>query len=234
MIAGFKPSPFATVSSEMSHYTGTEQTLTTKAQSEESEKPVKFEGETKLLSKIVKGVSASLFKFAAIGEEVRGEGAGILAAGTKILSLNSAKSEIEISILPEKEGKEKLELVNPVTKPYKWVGWPQQVDFAEYISGTVTTSKKSIIEIQQSFNLPSPSIGSGDSVEKWAEEGTWVPASWAEYIEAAKMPTQWTINGESISISAFAGAPYWRVVVTSESEGNKIKVFAHAFERGRV
>jgi len=121
---------------------------------------------------------------------------------------------------------------------------PAQADFAEWISGTVTSDQGGTLEVQESFDLPvvpsaenyAKAENTKDLMQKWAEEGHWAPCSWPEELELAKRPATFVVAAKAtVSFSAFAGAPYWRVVYTNGgTDQEEFRLAARAFERGRV
>jgi hypothetical protein len=74
--------------------------------------------------------------------------------------------------------------------------------------------------------------------EKWAEEGHWSICTWAELQETSKAQglAEFAVAaGKTVPFNAYAGAPIWRVVFEAGTEETKsVRVFARAFERGKV
>lgn len=126
-------------------------------------------------------------------------------------------------------------------KPFTWTSWPQQADFAEYISGSVYADVAGVLVVEECFDLPSPSEAAKYTVEEWAALGHWVPASWVEYVEvgapgSSKQEARFKIAAkQSLSWTVFAGAPYWRLFFENTGANQaEFRVFARAFERGKV
>jgi hypothetical protein len=73
--------------------------------------------------------------------------------------------------------------------------------------------------------------------EAWMEEGHWSICTYSEEKEAAKQkPAEFTVkSGETISFGCFAGGPMWRLSFqVGEAETKSVRIFARAFERGKV
>jgi hypothetical protein len=202
----------------MAHYVSTNTPLTTKAISEESEKAVKFEAKTKLLTGEITAISGNV-QLLTPGAVVTA--AGIFPAGTTVVSVNVSAKTAVLSNNAEKEGAaEKLEIKTPVFKPYIFTSQPAQTDFAEYISGSSYSEKEGVLEVQQSFDYPQDH----ENEEKALEKAHW------DSVEKITIK-----NGEGKSFYFFTVAPYFRLVYTQGSEETKkLRISARAQEKGRL
>lgn len=121
----------------------------------------------------------------------------------------------------------KAEFEGDATKPYIWTGQPTQVDFAEYISGSVFSDQAGVLLIQQCLDLPvrQVAIQPGD-IQKWAEEGHWADAEEETKVEAKK--------GTGFFTRAIA--PFFRLVFTNTAgtAQKELRIAARAFEPGKI
>ena len=88
---------------------------------------------------------------------------------------------------------------------------PTQTDFAEYITGSITTEKEGTLEVQASFDYPHDH----EDEEKALENSHWA------IIEAVEEPAtkgKYTVKaGDSLTFTLFAIAPYFRLVWTQSA-----------------
>lgn len=76
-------------------------------------------------------------------------------------------------------------------------------------------------------------------IEAWAEKAHWSLCVFTEVQEKPETPIQAKAEykvkaNEALSFSTYAGAPFWRISFKSESETKEVRIFARAFERGKV
>ncbi len=73
---------------------------------------------------------------------------------------------------------------------------------------------------------------------KWMEEGHWSVCTWNELQETGKAQglAEFSIaEGKTIPFNAYAGAQMWRIAFEAgEAETKSVRVYARAFERGKV
>jgi hypothetical protein len=71
----------------------------------------------------------------------------------------------------------------------------------------------------------------------WSEEGHWSVCTFAEIQEHEKPQglCEFIVKeGVELSFNAYAGAPMWRVSFEATAETKLVRIFARAFERGKV
>ncbi len=80
-----------------------------------------------------------------------------------------------------------------------------------------------------------------DLLEDWAALGHWSIATYPEYEAAIQEGKKVQTKAEfpvaakaTISFNAYAGAPFWRLAFESGEETKELRVYARAFERGKV
>lgn len=77
-------------------------------------------------------------------------------------------------------------------------------------------------------------------IEEWMDEATWSACTWNELTETVKAPVtqaQAIFKVEAkkpLSFNCYAGGPFWRISFESHEETKEVKIFARAFERGKV
>lgn len=107
---------------------------------------------------------------------------------------------------------------------------PIQMDFAEYVSGSVESEKTGTLFIEQSFDYPKDHENEEAAIEK----AHWVPVESKRGGEELKSGIA-VVAKEPVTFLVFAGAPYLRLRWKQNGEENKsLRLFARAQEKGRV
>ena len=205
----------------MAHYVSSNTPLTSKKISKESEEPVKFKAKTESGKTTITVVAASETKLPLIvAGEVLTVSAGVVATETTVVSVN--KSVVTLNKAIEKtEAEFEFEIKTPVFKPYIFTSQPVQTDFAEYITGVVSSDKGGTLEIQQTFGYPADH----ENDTKAAEGITWVPGSAAITV----------VEKVGQAFQVYAYAPYFRLVYTNgETAQGTFALQARAQEKGRL
>ncbi len=110
----------------------------------------------------------------------------------------------------------------PLAKNKTYTGLPQQVDWAEYITGSVFADQAGELQVQQCMDLPVNTQKL--DLQEWAAEGHWDIVT--------KIPVG---PKESQPFQIFGLAPYWRLVYKNGgSDQKEFRLDARAFERGRI
>jgi hypothetical protein len=108
---------------------------------------------------------------------------------------------------------------------------PIQMDFAEYVSGSVQSEQAGTLFIEQAFDYPQNHENEEDSIAK----AHWVPVETSK--EGEKLDAGIAIVGKKpVTFLVFAGAPYLRLrwEDTSKTENKELRIFARAQEKGRI
>lgn len=108
---------------------------------------------------------------------------------------------------------------------------PIQMDFAEYVSGSIESEKAGTLFIEQSFDYPKDHENEKIAIET----AHWVPVEskrGGEELAAGII----VVGGKPVTFLVFAGAPYIRLrwKDTSKAENEKFRLFARAQEKGRI
>lgn len=108
---------------------------------------------------------------------------------------------------------------------------PIQMDFAEYVSGSIESEKAGTLFIEQSFDYPQDHENEEIAIEK----AHWVPVESKRGGEELAAGIT-VVGGKPITFLVFAGAPYIRLrwKDTSKAENKAFRLFARAQEKGRI
>lgn len=108
---------------------------------------------------------------------------------------------------------------------------PIQMDFAEYVTGSIESEQAGTLFIEQSFDYPQDHENEKIAIEK----AHWVPVETNK--EGEKLVNGIAVVGKKpVTFSVFAGAPYLRLrwKDTSATENKEFCLFARAQEKGRI